>query len=220
MPTLLDIGKRAGQALGAGLYTAAGQLFYSTASGVAGVLAAPTAANQPLVASSGLVPSWGAPNGAAVVAADVVHAQSNTTLSDVTGLLVPVSASATEIWWFELYLLVTATTGTVDIKYGWTYPTSTTMQWGAHGSSAAGQASFNPQNSLAGTTTVLLIQTDVPSAATQNTATAPLGHSYAGFIFGGGTAGNAQFQFAQNTSDASNLTIKKGSMLRYQRVIA
>ena len=40
------------------------------------------------------------------------------------------------------------------------------------------------------------------------------------FIFGGGTAGNVQLQFAQNTSDASNLIVKAGSFMRYTRLVA
>jgi hypothetical protein len=235
MPGLVDIGKRSGMALGASLFTAAGQLIYASAAGTAAILtagsnnallyltggvpawtAAPATANQPLV-YDGSSPAWGAPQSAAVVAADVTHTQSNTTLSDVTGLYVPIGASATEVWFWEAYLMVTAANSTVDVKFGWTVPTAATMKWGA----------LSPNTQLPGwvayatatTTTASLLgdQTFVPVAGTAN---GTVGLAYAGYIFGGGTSGNVQLQFAQNTSDASNLTIAKGSMLRYRRLIA
>jgi hypothetical protein len=39
-------------------------------------------------------------------------------------------------------------------------------------------------------------------------------------VFRGGTLGNMVLQWAQNTSDAGNLVVKKGSVLRAMKVVA
>lgn len=212
------IGHRKGMVHGPHLYGAAGQIIYSTASGATAQLAAPTIANQPLVASAGLIPSWGHPRASTVVAADVTHTQSNTTLSDITGLLVPIGASATEIWFFDAFLLLATTSTAVDLKIGWgTMPTSATMKWGALATIAGNGGSFSTTVGTGGTPVAIETQS---STITTGSANLNWGLSYAGMIYGGGTAGNVQMQFAQNTSTAVDLTVQKGSMLRYQRLVA
>lgn len=216
MPGLVDIGKRTGQALGARLFTAGGQLITSSASGVASILSTGTSGQY--LTTDGSTLSWGSLpvyQRVAVVASDVTHTQSNTTLSDVTGLAIPVTTSATEVWFFEAYLKVSATTTAVDTKWGFTVPTSATMSWGTL-SAASALTGF--VGVATGTTAIALTdQTGTLSLGTLNGTT---GIALAGWANGAGNAGNVQLQFAQNTSDASNLTIKAGSFMRYTRLVA
>ncbi len=58
MPSLLDIGNRAGMAHGASLYNAAGQIIYSTASGTTAALAAGSASG--VMYATGSAPAWSA----------------------------------------------------------------------------------------------------------------------------------------------------------------
>lgn len=210
------IGLREQEALSATYFTDAGQLFVSTGSGRAAILGKPTVPSY--LTHDGTSITW-SPTAdlpkRAVVASDVTHAQSSTTLSDVTGLLIPITASVTERWFFEAYLMVAAANANVDAKWGFTVPTSTTMQWGAL-ANLNNVAGFAPGNSAA-TPTALASEAGTVAVGTGNLT---FGVSLAGFILGGGTAGNAQLQFAQNTSDASNLTVKAGSVLRYTRLAA
>jgi hypothetical protein len=39
------------------------------------------------------------------------------------------------------------------------------------------------------------------------------------WITGGGTSGNVAINYAQNTSDAGALVIKKGSFVRYSKIV-
>lgn len=152
----------------------------------------------------------------AVVANDVTHAQSNTSLSDVTGLLVAISSSATEIWQFEVQLATVAANATVDWKWGWSVPASCTMLWGPL-SQAGAAYYYNPGGPATSNTDALLVQSDTFAHASGNITS---GLRLYGWIYGGGTSGNVQLQFAQNTSNASNITVKKGSLLIARRVVA
>lgn len=179
----------------------------------------PTGATGTGLLVFGSAPALTSPTGlgvprVAVVANDVTHAQSSTTLSDVTGLLIAIAASSTEVWFFEAYLMMSNTGTASDAKFGWTVPASCTMQWGAMSTPATNMSSFGP-----GT------PTQSPNALTAAGGTVSVGSingtfgvSLAGYIFAGGTGGNVQLQFAQNTSDASDLKVLKSSILRFTKV--
>lgn len=213
MGSFLNIGKKAGEALGGSLFTAANQLFYSSASGQAAVLAAPSLSGQRLEFDGSNV-AWSTVGTVQtkVVASNVN--KTNNTLGDITGLTVPISTSATEVWFFEAYLAMTAANTTMDMKFGMTVPTSTTALWGPIAATTAG--GFTQVQSAGGTAIAALDQTGTQTFASgNNTVLISLG----GFIYGGATAGNVQLQFAQNTTDASNLTVKAGSMLRATKLV-
>jgi hypothetical protein len=150
------------------------------------------------------------------LAADVGPITAQTTLQTLTGLVIPITASATGIWFFEAFLLVSAANAAMDAKFGWSLPAGCTMQHGA----VAGLGSEMPgfgDRSVGNARSLLNNESGTTQVAT---AAGTTGSFLAGMILGGGTAGNAQLQYAQNTSDAGNLTILKGSFLRYTQLVA
>lgn len=152
----------------------------------------------------------------AVVTSDVTRTNS-VTLLDATGLVLPISSSATEIWQIEVQLLVSSTgaANTQDMKLKWTFPTAATMNWGPHAN--AGTGYFDPPN-LAGAQAALLLQTTTASYGLTSNVLG--GMYFRGWVFGGGTAGNIQLQFAQDTAAASSsVTIKKGSVLFARKLV-
>lgn len=153
----------------------------------------------------------------AVVASDVTHAQSNTTLSNITGLTFTIGASATEVWFFEGFLMVNAASGTPDLKLAVStgLPSGATGLWGV--STLLGAGFFGAAAAAGAPLVLTSAATSITGIGTVNGTT---GVSYFGFIFGGGTGGAIQSKFAQNTSDASDLIIKAGSFLRFTKIAA
>jgi hypothetical protein len=141
----------------------------------------------------------------AVTGSDVTHAQSDTNLSNITGLTFTIGASSTEVWQVMALLEMSATTNAVDMKFGWTVPASATMRWGHINSTSAGYYS-----AATTTGTVMVDQTGIVASGT---VSGVLGEMLAGKVYGGGTGGAVQLQFAQNTSSATDLIALKGSTL-------
>jgi len=142
----------------------------------------------------------------AFVSADVIHATTDTTLSNITGLLVAIGSSATEIWYFDAILLAQSNGAAADFKYGWTVPASCTMKW------------LNMDDigvAIGVAASAVATESGTLSAGGSNLTTI---QRYCGMIFGGGTSGNVQMQFAQNTSSANTTNILKGSTLRAVRL--
>jgi hypothetical protein len=146
----------------------------------------------------------------AVLAADVGPIASQTTLQNITGLALPIGSSATEKWLMELFLRVSAANGTMDLKLGFTVPTGCTLSWGILGGMIGEVPAFGAR-AAAQTPLTLATQSATITVATHagNSAVA-----VAAIVYGGGTAGNVQPQYAQATSDAGNLTIPVGSLMR------
>lgn len=143
----------------------------------------------------------------AVLAADVGPISSTTTLQDITGLFLPIGGASTERWIVEVTLLVTGST-VMDLKLGWSVPASCTMVW----------------NSVQGLLGQQALATPIATTQTEGTTIAVAADT--SFLTGlralvksGGTAGKVQMRFAQNTSDAGNLTIKAGSCLVARRLL-
>lgn len=147
-----------------------------------------------------------------VVTSDQTHAQ-NATLSNLTNMVFNIGASSTEIWWIEAFLLLNATSITPDFKFGWTFPTGCTMTWDA---TVGGSSGFNG-TSTGNSPTGLLAQTATRSlGAFAGTS----GATIQGMVYGGGTAGAVQLQWAQNVTDPTDIKILKGSLLRYTQIVA
>jgi len=114
---------------------------------------------------------------------------------------------ASEVWFVQAYLLLDSCT-TPDIKFGWTGPGCATMTWGF-------TAADNSLPSWIGTT-------GTPPAPLAIGGTVNIPGSGAGTITivsltgiaaGGGTAGNIQLQWAQNTLNASDTKVRQNSAL-------
>lgn len=125
---------------------------------------------------------------------------SNATLQNDTELAVAVAASTT--YDFKLILLYNSGV-TPDLKFGWTFPASTTMRYSMQGYSAGVVQSFR------------LIETDV-NVLDGNASS--LSCVCEGTVFVGATAGTLQLQWAQNTLTASNSSVLLGSSLRLWKV--
>jgi hypothetical protein len=145
----------------------------------------------------------------ALVTSDVTHAQSNATFTDVTGLAWTVCATATEVWQFDLNLLMTAENGTADFRYQWTFPTGVTMAWQSVDNMAAVLAS--------GTPVAVLDQTSVRNVGAFNGMFSTL---FRGWVFCS-TASNGplQLQFNQILTNATNIVVKKGSNIIATKLI-
>lgn len=101
----------------------------------------------------------------------------------------------------EMYLLINSGT-TPDFKYAWSLPASAT----ANGVYNATSSQFNQNGNLTSAQSV--------DGAGGERMTVVF------FILEtAGTAGTAQFQWAQNTADLSNTVVGAGSVMRYRKVV-
>lgn len=139
------------------------------------------------------------------LAADLGSISAQTTLQTLAGLAVPIGASATEMWRLFILLRLNAANITMDAKFGFSVPAAATMKWGTTGGVVAGWGGV-----LSGSTpAALLAESD--TVAIGSPANADFGLALNAIVFGGGISGNVQLQYAQNTSDAGNLQVLKGS---------
>jgi hypothetical protein len=153
------------------------------------------------------------------LASDFLFTTSNTALQSITGMAFTIGASATEIWWVEVFLRVLAVNTTMDMKVGWdTMPTAATMAWSPEVDGASGSLRDFRSGATGTTPGTLFSETEVPVFGSANNTTQ--GVHFQGWVFGGGTGGTIQFQGAQNTSNGSQLTAKAGSFLRATKVRA
>jgi hypothetical protein len=204
------------------IWDAKGDLAAGTGANTAARLAAGT--NTYLLSANSATASgleWVAPGSSpfSVVArsADSSPLTSQATPQSDDTLLFAVAGNSTEVWFVECFLIVNTANTAMDIKIGWSVPTGTTMRWG--NGYVAGATGFAGFYSLGVSTS--------PTALYSEASTLSLGGIIAGknfvgpsgFVFSGGTAGNAVLQWAQNTSDAGNLVMEKGSFLRLTKLV-
>lgn len=140
-------------------------------------------------------------------------AKTNNTLAKDDTLKFTVTGNSTAIYSVEALLLVSAANATMDAKFGWDGPTGGTASWGL-GSGILG-AGFSA-NSTASLIVAVLAIGGTQAVGTLNGTS---GAYLAGMFFEGGTAGNFTLRWAQNTTDAGNLVLLKGSFLRVRRLV-
>lgn len=135
----------------------------------------------------------------------------SSTLVNDTHLVLPVAAN--EVWKFELSLIITSN-ATADFKMGWSVPSGTTMRWAPlrFGSSS----DWMLDSSGAAGQTALITESGTHGF---NTPTTEFGLAVRGFIFVSTTAGNVNFQWAQNFATAVNTTVGRGSCMEARRGI-
>jgi hypothetical protein len=136
----------------------------------------------------------------------------STTVVNVTGMTFTIGASATEIWQFEVQCLTVAASAASDWKFGLTVPASATYRFGYHSATPT----TDSWGLDTGTTQIALSTTTIALGSFVGTG----GVFFRGFVFGGGTGGTVQLQFAQNTLTVADSTIKKGSLLIARKSIA
>lgn len=183
-----------------------GSIFRTTA----GVLEVSTdwGATWKPVSESGLVKT-------AVLTASLTGIKEQTTLQTLTGLGFELGASATEVWLLKYRLVVEAANTAMDIKIGFTGPTATTTYWGGLG---GGSAIAAPSWGAVGAATTPNNVAAIGTTGAYGTAAATSGLAIDVSLFGGGTAGTFQIKYAQNTSDAGELKILKGSLYEAVKV--
>lgn len=138
---------------------------------------------------------------------------SSTTLQNDNELLLAASANCT--YTFRVWIMATdATDANGDIKFGFTFPTGATCHFSGKGphsllaSGAFGDGEYIARNTA----------TSGSSVATYGLTTSVIGIELTGLLIVGGTAGNLQLQWAQNSSDANATTVQAGSFMTLERV--
>jgi hypothetical protein len=127
----------------------------------------------------------------------------STTLVNDTHLFAPVLAN--EVWLIHAWVLFDSGT-TPDIKFAWTVPASATFSWGFPSSDAgtANWANLGSPVALATTASIAIVSLGAGTVQ---------GVNMTGIAVIAGTAGNVQLQWAQNTLNASNTTVRLNSAL-------
>jgi len=130
-------------------------------------------------------------------------------LQEVTGLALPVSASATERWIVEYFLLVEAVNAVMDLKIGFAGPAGATLDWGADSTWAAAVVASSPPAPL-----------EIAGVLSAGSREGKYALRLLGLLKGGGTAGNLVLKAAQNTANASAELILQGSCIRATKTAA
>jgi hypothetical protein len=114
------------------------------------------------------------------------------------------AVAASEVWDFQISLFFDSGT-TPDIKFAITVPAGATLLWAPTGQNDGGTAYEDS-----------VVQTVSGTAfSQQGTGVGTIRHCrIAGVVICGATPGNVQLQWAQNTSNGSNTTVKAGSNLK------
>jgi hypothetical protein len=149
--------------------------------------------------------------------ADVGPIASTIVLQDIAGMAVTIGASSSEMWLVEMLMMVTAANTAMDLKLGWSVPAGCTGSWGIVGGLSTEVAAWAGRVS---TQTPTVGLASLAQTAAIATFAGTLGISVAALVQGGGTSGAVQARFAQNTSDAGNLSILKGSVLKATKLAA
>lgn len=135
----------------------------------------------------------------------------STTMQDDADFFFPVDANS--IYYVELMLWVTSgASNTPDIKTGWTLPASATATLAQlmYDSGATGATTISIGHRYQNTTPTTAQPAGVLTSAVQPASSVWI----RAVIRTGGTAGTAQFQWAQNTSDATGTVVKQDSVMK------
>jgi hypothetical protein len=124
--------------------------------------------------------------------------KTNSSFANLTGLAVAVEAN--KVYRCKLRALVTGANVTHDVKFQVTLPAGATIEWSMYAGNTAITA--NPMSIDTGTTN---------GAHSRGTVAGTLTYVAEGVITTAGTAGTAQVQGAQNTTDAGTCSFLVGS---------
>lgn len=153
-----------------------------------------------------------------MLGADVTLAKESIVFQDVTGLLVPVSASPTEVKRSLFFLEVEASDATEDIEFAFSVPTGCTLKWGVLGGNNSTFPSWGATTT--GSTPQSLRDASSLNALSLGTFNGKQGVALIAKIMGGGTAGNVQLRAAQDVGDPGTLKVLKGSWIETLRLVA
>lgn len=125
---------------------------------------------------------------------------STTTLANDTVLVKTIQGG--EVWRMQLRVLLTAANDTMDYKFALNYSGSTNAVYCKARYVAAG-----------GTTETILSQSSLIGSTSVTAATSGFAYVDIDILLDANTGGTFGFQWAQDSSDAGNLTVLKGSYL-------
>lgn len=147
----------------------------------------------------------------ATLTADDAGRTNTTTLSDVSGFSFDVGAN--QVWVWEAWLPIVGNS-VGDVKITWVWPASPTLGiWNVvNGVNPAGAGIPVTPVEIE---TVSASGTTVPLAADTNT----VAYFVRGYFSNGINSGTMQFQYAQNTADATSTILKAGAFLRAERIV-
>ena len=128
---------------------------------------------------------------------------SNTTFSNVTGLSAAVAAN--QVYKVRGRLKITGANTTHDVKVQFTLPAGATIEWSLYAITTSQTA--NP---------VSVDMSSNSGSIARGTIGGTMTYLIDGFITTAGTAGTAQLQGAQNTSDPGTLSFDAGSEFSLQ----
>lgn len=149
----------------------------------------------------------------AMLAADMTAITANTTLADITSMSLTVAAN--ESWEVEYGVIYNTPNATMDLKLGLTTPTSAAGWWaGTNYSSTGGQASWGSGGPSGSPSALVSLATALGFSSGNGT----FGQTAKVILNNSTNAGTLKLQAAQNTSDAGNLIIKKGTYMRAHRL--
>lgn len=145
------------------------------------------------------------------VTADQLLTISNTTLQNLTNLVVAVPGTTGAIFRFKVFMYYDTST-TADLKVAITIPAGATMKWGVVSGIASAAAATTGDGQWAAQT-VSGTATVIGGAGVGTSLVCML----EGEVTMGVTAGNIQVQAAQNTSDATQSTVQARSYIEAWR---
>ena len=186
--------------------TTQGDLVYATGANALARLAKGTAYQVLRMNSGATAPEWTQGDLEVIKSADE-SVTSSTTLQDDDQLVFAIPAS--EVWYMDMMLIVDGNS-TADFKAKFTVPASCVMGWIIRDHMAAG-----------GSTSVRTIFTEANTALVEIDGSAGRAYPYVrieAYIVNSTNAGTIQLQWAQNTSNATATTVKKGSWLRARKL--
>jgi hypothetical protein len=183
--------------------TTAGDIIYRNAT-VPVRLGIGTAGQVLAVNSGATAPEWVTTAAGATV--KTVRKSSDQTVTSSTVLVndsqLKFAVAANETYIFQAWLYTYAADGTPDIKVTFTGPSGSTVFW------SSSQVIFN----AGGSTTLTVVAPGATTADLFVDSNLRAIQLY-GTILNGDTAGDLQFQFAQNTSSANGTSVKAGSSI-------
>ncbi len=122
--------------------------------------------------------------------------------------------AANEKWLLTARLIMTATGTTPDFKCGWTFPSGLTMFWGSVGASNVVGQAWSAVG-VAVTAPTMLTEASTLSVGSSN---GTFGVQFEAIIINSSTAGTLQFQWSQDTQNASNTIEKANSLMLVERL--
>lgn len=120
--------------------------------------------------------------------------------------------AASEVWAFSMFLYFTIASGDPGMKFAFTVPASCTGWYHLVGNHATSIDGLNTTSGQMGHASIATSRSWAMTGITDHLAV------IRGVIINGANAGTIQFQWAQNTGVASNLTLKLGSYMDLKRL--